>query len=553
MTKRRRLFIIAAVALSAAWVVWKLHQGRESWRLIAELKSSDLVTARAAADALSRRSDMIAVNGVVRLLQSDRYRPRARHVVMRMGQPGIDRLVAVGVRRRSDTVSESMELRAYINGYSERHISARDVLIRIGSPCIPKVLPHLDSRYPDVRSRAAEVLGAMSDPVAVDAVIKALDDSEDAVPVTEGLYWLARRSSVNPRIVDRLLVLTYSQIPDVRQSAAWPLADGGDAKYMKQYVERLKAFSQETKAAPGLVESSIIHAIGQVKDPKTVPLLIDRLSSTSAQVRGAAIEALGKIGGREAALAIAPYCEDAEELIRVTAVNALGSAGWGGSGDVLARHLNDKDDVGRKAAFALGRLGDARAVPVLIGVAANSEDSGEYTASQAMLILGRFKSGEVVDALLAGLASGERTSAAAAIALGDTGDVRAVGPLAEAVSLRPAGETRGRSITAAGIALVEIGTSEALAAVDEAVQGRDLSEIAANCRKHIEAGNDADLTPLMLALAKHGNLEMARAFLYCEKRELREAAYAWALHAFGELEPLYNRGHEADYPTWEGW
>lgn len=138
-----------------------------------------------------------------------------------------------------------------------------------------------------------------------------------------------------------------------------------------------------------------------LRDRSIVPHLIAALGSTNAFVRTYAAYALGQLGdGR----AVVP-------LIELLAYVAHG-------------HVNVYANVGSAAATALGQLGDRRAVEVLI-----STLDDPYVALDAVKALSRIGDRRAVQPLIAALRATHDPSMATA--LGNLGDHAAVEPLLE--------------------------------------------------------------------------------------------------------------------------
>ena len=101
--------------------------------------------------------------------------------------------------------------------------------------------------------------------------------------------------------------------------------------------------------------------------------------------------------------------------------------------DIILQALNDEEEPTRaNAAWALGELGDSRAVEPLL--AALKEDDIEWVRYMAARALGKLGDSRAFEPLIEAL-NGEsgRVSEGAAEALGELGDLRAVGPLVEAL------------------------------------------------------------------------------------------------------------------------
>jgi len=126
-----------------------------------------------------------------------------------------------------------------------------------------------------------------------------------------------------------------------------------------------------------------------------------------------------------------------------SAVLELGQLGSPKAVELLIEALSRMDGVSRSAARELGRLGDARAIQPLAALLGQSEVS--QAAAEALVKLG------AVDALAAALkAEPSVVRKAAAAALGETGDVRAVDPLIEVMQADPEYAVRTAAATALG-------------------------------------------------------------------------------------------------------
>jgi HEAT repeat protein len=128
-----------------------------------------------------------------------------------------------------------------------------------------------------VRQAAAEVLGKIGDPRAVEPLIAALKDAE----------WR------------------------VRAAAAYALGKIKDPRAVEPLIAALK---NESRAAAA-------YALGEIKDPRAVEPLIAALKDKD--VRASAAEALGKIGDPRAVEPLIDALQDKEWFVRRTAAEAL--------------------------------------------------------------------------------------------------------------------------------------------------------------------------------------------------------------------------------------
>ena len=209
-------------------------------------------------------------------------------------------------------------------------------------------------------------------------------------------------------------------------------------------------------------------ALGNIKDnPEVVGALRDATQDDPFWgIRVEALRALGKIGGSEAELSVFPALNDDKPWVREVAVQQLGNfkedsslpsrlaaissndkayrvraAALGALADLKAPNSYDTlvaavktdspDNVIRDAALSgLGRLGDDRAVPLLLEWSAPGKD--QRTRQAAMMAVGRLdkKNKEITKALLAYLHEPYfDVSLWGLFAIGERGDADAIGPL----------------------------------------------------------------------------------------------------------------------------
>jgi HEAT repeat protein len=253
----------------------------------------------------------------------------------------------------------------------------------------------------------------------------------------------------SPARVPDLRALLADTDPAVRRRAALAIGRVGRAEGVPPL---LPALSDPDDA----VRASAAFALGLIGSDAAVAPLEAILTDASASVRGRAVEALGLIGRSEAA---APVADAAAASCAPVLATVSGDADGGANPDLefcklalfaLVR-LGDYHHLARVAldqagqpvstwwpiAFALQRIGDKRAVPALLKLAA---DDGVYTPAFA----------------LRGLASaGERSAA----------------PLAQAVIARPNVDVRLR--IAAIRAIGELGGGAAADALLPLVRSKD--------------------------------------------------------------------------------
>lgn len=166
---------------------------------------------------------------------------------------------------------------------------------------------------------------------------------------------------------------------------ALPPRPAGEA----ERIARLTALLGIPTAQESASES--LRRIGAPAVPRLVEMLRDRALSPDA--RYGAASALGKIGGEEAVAALVDALSDAQPRVRRGAATGLLSLPRQFSSDqviaALTRALSDHEDrIDWAAAMALGRLGDGRAIPVLVAVLDGGRDDLADAALYALAEVG---------------------------------------------------------------------------------------------------------------------------------------------------------------------
>lgn len=267
--------------------------------------------------------------------------------------------------------------------------------------------------------------------------------------------------------------LTIGCTPDVES-----LKDKGNVKGLVKALNYKSDINISVGAAEALGEIGDKQAIG----PLIEVLNTDRYGATA--LSAAAASALGKIGQP----AVEPLMEELKGSVGsrwITVKDALVQIG-GPSIEPLIELLNNKDsELRRRAALALGEIGDTRAIDALL-LALNDEASNvrEY----AFKAIGSIGDEKTVEPLIGFLYSDDRkTQNLAAEALVTTGEL-SIEPL---VKLLNEGDDGVINI------LINIGDARAI-------------------------------KPLIDFLDKYGDKGIAEIYLNCGNSELEKAAFEWA-------------------------
>ncbi len=160
---------------------------------------------------------------------------------------------------------------------------AASALVSIGSRTLKPLLAAVTHSSWIARRNAAWALGALDDPAASPALMKALSDSES--PVRQQSAW-ALGAIDESSAVEALIRALKDSDDGVRQQAAW--------------------------------------ALGAIDDPRAVNPLMQSLKDSDPEVREQAAWALGAIGDNRALDALLPALKDAEARVRRQAAWAIG-------------------------------------------------------------------------------------------------------------------------------------------------------------------------------------------------------------------------------------
>jgi HEAT repeat protein/beta-lactamase regulating signal transducer with metallopeptidase domain len=204
----------------------------------------------------------------------------------------------------------------------------------------------LRDRDAEVRKSAAEALGELDDPRAVDALMRALRSDSDA---------------------------------GVRAMAAWALGQIEDPRAVPALGEALRDDSSAE------VRAMAATALGEIESPEGVQYLRPALRDSNDTVRANAVMALGEIEDAAAVPALAEALRDANVEIRRNAAWALGEIESPAAVEPLTGALRDGDlDVRRKVVWALGEIEDPRALPALVTALRDADAETRWTAAWAI-------------------------------------------------------------------------------------------------------------------------------------------------------------------------
>jgi HEAT repeat protein len=183
-----------------------------------------------------------------------------------------------------------------------------------------------------------------------------------------------------------------------RAFAAELLGRVGGAKAVPALLETIEA----TRTEDSDVREVSLRALARIADPGAVEPLIRALSTAEVWLAPRIADILTRHGDQAVDPLIAVLDEPGGEPARAWAANVLGEVGAQRAFPALARALADPDDEVRgKAATALGRLGDRRAVGFLLEHLLG--DPAPFVRVRIASALGRFGGPEVIHRLVRAL------------------------------------------------------------------------------------------------------------------------------------------------------
>lgn len=301
-------------------------------------------------------------------------------------------------------------------------VRAARVLVLMGEKkAIEIIAAAVRDKRPGVRFDAASFLLELGDPRATEPLVAFLDDKHRGGRALQLL-----RVAQDPRANARLIAMlsdpnTHLARESILRAISGPARGRLD---LRPILEALRCDRPFTRGAAA-------GALGRMKDPRALPALLAAFKDKSGYVRACVAAALGRIDAKRAVEPLIEALEgDADEDVRRYAAKSLGQIADPRAFEPLVAALKDEDfHVCEVAASALGALGDPRAIPQLVPLLSDRYRSPREGAAGALIRIGRPAVEALTAALGKG---DSQTPAWAAYALGKIGDRRAIGPLVEA-------------------------------------------------------------------------------------------------------------------------
>jgi HEAT repeat protein len=249
----------------------------------------------------------------------------------------------------------------------------------------PTLIAGLGDEDSSVRADAAEALGELGDPQAVDPLIAVLEDEDVFVRLAavEALGKIGEASAVTSltKTLWRSETPSGESLADVQTAAATALAAIGDPSAIKPLVQY---------TARGSLGEDLVPTIAEMGKPAVKPLLTI-LGQGPARQKQVAAQVLGEIGDPKAVKPLLAYSRKDETgkaalvVIGRPAVPALIQA----LGDPVI-------PIRATAAEVLGEIGDRRATKGLREALRDPENPVWHAASDALVLMNRKNVGKLL-------------------------------------------------------------------------------------------------------------------------------------------------------------
>lgn len=208
-------------------------------------------------------------------------------------------------------------------------------LIEIGSPVVPRLLPLLQDKEKKYRDTVNYVLGEIKDVRAVPAILKEIEDGQEALSTFEALAKIGSREAVEP-LIDYLqhgeikagsgsgfFSLSRIGLGDSKETCAYTLGRLKD----KRAIEPLRDYLKSNWSP------ATVWALVELEDPKLAPVLISKINqeapprdagqyeyTKAVATKGESVMALAKIGDEHAAEVAIDYLQKEKSLAAAEAL-----------------------------------------------------------------------------------------------------------------------------------------------------------------------------------------------------------------------------------------
>ena len=192
----------------------------------------------------------------------------------------------------------------------------------------------------------------------------------------------------NPHAVEPLIIALKGKDPHVRRQAAAALGEINDPRVVEPLIATLKDEFWWVRA-------TAVRQLGETNDPRSFNPLIAALNDEQPNVRARAAEALASLADYRAVEALIAALKDKNAYVRWHVAKALKDLNDSRAVEPLIAALKDKDELVRRSAMsALAKLKDYRAVAPLIALLKDEDDFRRMQVREALEAITGMKLGE---------------------------------------------------------------------------------------------------------------------------------------------------------------
>lgn len=329
-----------------------------------------------------------------------------------LGQPTVRKAAIEALVRYGKRVTDLLIDQLQADDLEVRR-AAVVALGRIGDAKAVPVLSALLTRDPDLNVATAGALAQIGDRRAFDALLGLVGHPDAAV---RQAVVAALNSLGHPEMLTAIIDLLQDADPHVRESAVKIAGYFAFNECVTLLLERCHDRDENVRRAA-------IESIPYLENGPVLPTLIEALKKETPKVRAAAARALGQMESNLAYPYLLAALKDGDAWVRYYAARSIGWNGYPEAVEELSRMAiaDPAPQVRIAAVEALGRIGGARVVSILASLAEDLESSSDLVRA-ALIGLGEIGHPNSLPPLLASLHSRDperRTHAA--VALGKRG------------------------------------------------------------------------------------------------------------------------------------